>query len=506
MTKWQAGLLIFLIAVAVRLATLNQMGKTWDEGAYVEIGYKYTKLFLDGNFGDPFWYELSDHPPLIRYVYGFVGQTGIKATNDKSVEFFYNYFWPRIVSVILGSASAVFVVLIGYKYFSSFVGFVSGFIFALIPFFVGLSQLATLESFMMFFITGSVFFYLNYIFTLNKRDLILSGIFLGLSILTKQSSIIILPLLLVIFAMKEFKKVNRVNLVVKTTKQTFILFSISLFTIFILWPMPFFHPLEFWDVQNRMWVHAVKLPPPEVFFGRLMLVPLPYYIVLFLITTPLVLLILMFLGMMKVDKDKKIVGFIILLWFLFPFMQSFYAFKQHGVRYIIEIYAPFALLCGIGTSHISEFFKDFKFAKSFIIIFLALYLGVTLLKASPYYLDYFNEVVGGTNNVFDKRLFQLGWWGQGIGPAAFYINKIEPKKVTVAVDGAQPAGVMPSLKNIKTVYYEKGTNYDYVLVPYFNVVRLNFPENEVKEDYELVHTIKADKADLVKIYKLKNEN
>lgn len=54
------------------------------------------------------------------------------------------------------------------------------------------------------------------------------------------------------------------------------------------------------------------------------------------------------------------------------------------------------------------------------------------------------------------------------------------KKVTVAVDGKQPAAVMPLLANIQPVYYKTGTSADYVLVPYFNVFRLWFPENELQ--------------------------
>ena len=101
----------------------------------------------------------------------------------------------------------------------------------------------------------------------------------------------------------------------------------------------------------------------------------------------------------------------------------------------------------------------------------------------------------------------MGWWGQGIGEATFYISRHENRSVTVAVDGGQPAGVMPKLWNIKTVYYDKRKTFDYVLVPYFNVVRLWFPESELYGKYEVVYTVLVDKAKLVKVYKrLKRES
>ena len=205
--------------------------------------------------------------------------------------------------------------------------------------------------------------------------------------------------------------------------------------------------------------------------------------------------------MLKIDKKKSFAGIVILIWFLFPFLQSFYAFKQHGVRYIIEIYAPFALLCGIGLSYINNWFKKVGYFKYVSLGFVVLYLLLILYKITPYYLDYFNEVVGGNNNVYQKQLFQMGWWGQGIGEAAFYISRNENRIVTVAVDGGQPASVMPKLDNIKIVYYKEYKKPDYIIVPYFNVVRLWFPEQELQGKYRVVYRVKVDNADLVKVYK-----
>ncbi|MDO8269961.1 MAG: hypothetical protein Q7T54_04815 [Candidatus Levybacteria bacterium] len=265
--------------------------------------------------------------------------------------------------------------------------------------------------------------------------------------------------------------------------------------------MPFFNLSETMAVQKTMWVDAVKLPPPEMFFGRVMLVPFPYYFLMFTITTPLLLLILAMLGVLKIDRTRSFVAVAILIWFLFPFLQSFYAFKQHGVRYIIEIYAPFALLCGIGLSYLANWFRSVRFFPYISLLFIVIYLGIILIKISPYYLDYFNEVVGGNRNIYEKKLFQMGWWGQGIGEATYFVSKSENKTVTMAVDGPQPEGVVPKLKNIKVVYYHKDTDADYVLVPYFNVVRLWFPEHELQENYSVVHSVVIDGVPLVKIYK-----
>lgn len=504
LNRVQACILIFLVAIGVRISTLNDMGLTWDEPAYVSTGYKYVQLIRDRNFSDPFWYELADHPPLIRYVYGFAGMLDIKSEHAGIAQYHYSFTFARLVSALLGSLSAVFIVLIGYEYFSKFIGFSSGLIFSLIPFFVGLSQLATLESFMMFFFTGAVYFCLRFLKTGAVGTGVVTGIFAGMSLLVKQSNVIIFPLIacfgVLHFFFQERKSVKSARAYV----VGFLIIGVSaLLSVFLLWPMPFFHMKETWAVQQTMWVDAVKLPPPEVFFGRLMLVPFPYYIVMFLITTPILILLLSFLGFIHVDKKRNFISFAILIWLLFPFLQSFYAFKQHGVRYIIEIYAPFAILCGLGISYVSQWFGKGRIVKPSILAVVVVYLFLILLKVKPYYLDYFNEAVGGNKNVYEKKLFQMGWWGQGIGEAAYYISRSEGKNVTVAVDGGQPMIVMPNLKNISAVDYNTNKNADYVIVPYFNVARLWFPEHELIGKYEVVHTVTVDSVPLVKVYKKK---
>ncbi len=499
--KWRIALLIFLFAFSIRLATIDKIGKTWDEGAYVEIGNRYVELALKHDFSNAYWYLQSDHPPLARYIYGLASTLDSKIIEGKVI-FNNSYTASRIVASFMGSLTVLFIVFIGYKYFSSFVAISSGLIFALIPFFIGLSQLGTLESPIMLFFTATVFFFLEFQSKPTNKNLIFTGLLLGCSLLVKQSNVIIIPLLVLIGIIRNTtdKKI-KLNNFLSDAKSILIISLIAFLTCFVLWPMPFFHLSELFYVQNKMWVHAVKLPPPEVYFGVLRLVPKQYYLVMFFITTPFLLLFLGVLGGIKVLLNRKFVMIVILIWFLFPFLQMFYSFKQHGVRYIIEIYAPFALLCGIGLEFISEKLSGVKYIKAITLSFVVFYLFLILGKITPYYLDYFNEFVGGNNYVYQHKLFQMGWWGQGIEEAAKYISRNEKKIVTVAVDGPQPASVMPRLWNIKTVYYNRNSTFDYVIVPYFNVVRLGFPEKELTAHYRKIHSVMIDRAELVKIYK-----
>lgn len=502
--KWKVIFLIFFLAFSVRLITLNRIGKTWDEGAYVELGYKYIQLVLKHDFSDSYWYMQSDHPPLARYLYGIAGSFDIEKITGSKVIFKNSYSIARMVSALFGSLSVIFIILIGYRYFSAYVAISSGVIFSLIPFFVGLSQLATLESLMMFFFTGSIYFLGEYFDSFKISWLIYSGFFVGCSILVKQSNVIIIPLIVsLMIAHLYFSNSKKTKRAISDySKHFLLLLSIAFFTVFAFWPMPFFHVKELLEVQNSMWVHAVKLPPPEVYFGVLRLVPKQYYVIMFLLTTPVVLLVLGLLGVIRAFALRNFALTMVIVWFLLPFFQSLYPFKQHGVRYIIEIYAPFALLCGIGLDYLAIKI-NMKYRKVVLLLLVSLYLVIVLEKISPYYLDYFNELVGGTNEVYENRLFQMGWWGQGVEEATIYISDHEERKVTVAVDGLQLKSVVPRLWNIETVLYNKKESFDYVIVPYFNVVRLGFPEQELSKNYDVVYSVLADKAKLVKVYKRK---
>ena len=143
---------IFFFSLSLRIWNLDKMGRTWDEGAYVELGYKYIALLKKRDFKNDYWYKQSDEPPLARYVYGFLGQWDISHFDKNGNPIFkYDLTSARLVAVLLSSLSTVLVVVIGWSYISAFVGISAGFIFSMLPFFVGLSQLATLESFVMFF-------------------------------------------------------------------------------------------------------------------------------------------------------------------------------------------------------------------------------------------------------------------------------------------------------------------------------------------------------------------
>lgn len=513
--KILALILIFTFSVVIRLWTLNQIGRTWDESAYVEVGYKFIKLITKGDILNNYFYEWVDEPPLARYIYGVFSVLDTEVNSNGDIIFNYDYTHARIASVLISSLSVITVVLLGFEFISFFVGISSGVILSMLPIFLGFSQIATLESFLFFTFTTSVYGYLRFLSKQSYKRAVIAGIFLGLAILSKITNILLLPLFLIIYLIWKKYSIQKNKLI--TFKKFCVLIISSLFTFFIIWPMPLFNLYRVisWNYQLRSQLGSQ--PSIEVFFGKLIHVPIFYYFVFFLISTPFLVLILFFIGskyisdygesfsrlkMVEKKLNKKWILYSLIIWFTLPFIQSFYNFRHQGIRYIIEIYAPLALIAGIGLEYVSNRILKKNILKIILFFFLILYLFSILYKLSPYYLDYYNIVVGGNKVVYDKGLFQFGWWGQGIREAGYYIEKNVPKGSKIGL-AFNPIQVFPPIKGYKISVFSEKEQYDYVVVSYFHVLREKFDDSRIRTNYRLIYTVKADEAVLVWVYKIK---
>lgn len=508
MNKWFIIFLIFSFSVLLRLWNLNQMGRTWDEPAQAVDGYHFIKLIKKQDFGNPYWYNHTDHPPLTKYLYGLALHLDV-ANNTlipspyydfKTPTFHYDWTYTRLVSVIFSSLTVILILLIGWRYFSPFIGIVASVILSTLPFFLGLSQIATIESVLIFFFTASVYSFLLFLDKPTIQLLIITGILTGLALLTKYTNILLFPLFIWIYLLYFVYKNKKNEWKYRKYGKILYILIISLATFFLLWPMPWFHLPQVLDYNSKLRIS--KYSVPEVFFGRLMLVPKIYYVVHFLITTPLLILGLFLTGLKYISDKKKWILYTLIAWFVLPFIQSFYNFRQHGIRYIIEIYAPFSLIAAIGFDFIVSKLTKNIWIKILYFIPILIYMFIVLVRITPYYLDYFNELVGGPKGVYEKRLFQLGWWGQGIREAVLYVAKVAPYNSRVGL-AVEPLTSVPPVNNLRMSRYEEDKSYDYILVSYFMVVRERFDDSRLKKNYNHFYSVLADGASLIDVYKRK---
>lgn len=501
--------LFFVLSLAIRLSTLNQIGRTWDEEVYVSQGYEFIKIFEKKDFNNKYFYITYDHPPLVKYLYGITAIFDKESVGKDNVIFNYDYTFSRILSAILFSIGLFFVILTSWKIFNFKIGILSGSIYLLLPFTIGLSQLVTTESLKLFIYPITIYSYLFLLDKFSKKTIIISGILTGIALQVKQTDALLF-LILAITMFLHYKKLHSKEkaLYFKKYIQTFILIIlISCLVFFAIWPQAIIHMPELMQINEKLW--SVKfssnpliftLSPPEVFMGSLRITPIFYYAVYFFISIPIVVIFLFFLGLKKIFNNINCQKWLIILWFIVPFLLSFYSWRQHGLRYIVEIYPAIAIISAVGLNLILEKIKHVQ--KLIILFFFTIYLFLNLIYVSPYYLDYFNELVGGVDTVYKYNLFQIGWWGQGQREAGMYLLKNAPTNSRIGL-AVSPETTFPIDKKFNYYEYRDELKYDYVVVNHYHIIRDGFSDKKIKEKYKLVYEVKVSKAVLVYVYKAK---
>src|SRR3990167_7823960 len=448
MNKRLIILFIFLFSLSLRLWNINEMGRTWDEAEYTEQGYRMVELLKKGDFNNSYFYTTYDHPPLVKYLYGIAAHFDVeKYLSNGEVILKYDLTYSRILSAILFSLGVSIVVLIGWKIFSQTVG------------------------------------------NFSWKKVLISGIITGVALQAKQSNFLLIPMLGLIFFIQYFKLKTKEKIIfAKTRIKAIIAISLIGLCVFVLiWPQILFHFKEVYAIHNDTWsvrfspkIWQITLSPPEIFFGRLMLAPIFYYIIYFFITIPVLILFLFFAGVRQVFEKKSIYLFSILLWFLLPFSLSIYSWRQHGLRYIIEIYPALAIISAIGFETLTKKLARGQLYRFLLFLPIVAYLFISLWFIKPYYLDYFNELVGGVNTVYRYNFFQTGWWGQGLKEAGLYLkNKAAVgSKIGLAIS---PKHTMPRLDGLDYSDWSVDKKYDYVVVNNYHIIRDGFSAAEIKK-------------------------
>ncbi len=499
---------IFVFAMIPRVWTLNQIGQTWDEFLYISQGYKLTELIKKGDFNNSYFYTSYDHPPLVKYLYGITAHFDVEKIVRNQPVFRYDYTYSRMLSAVMFSLGALVVALIGWRFFSPSIGIIAGVILSMLPFSLGLSQLVTAESLKILVYPATIYTYILILEKFSWKKVLIAGIATGFALQAKQSNVLLIPILAALFylqyrslKLKESKEFLRTRV-----KAIIAIIAIGVLVFFVIWPQSLFHLGEIYNINQKLWriqfsskIWQITLSPPEVFFGRLMLTPVFYYIVYFFITIPLAVLVLFFIGLKGILNKRNIYKYIILLWFSVPFIMSFYSWRQHGLRYIIEIYPAIAIIAAVGFDHLtSRFFLKLR-GKVIFSFLLMLYLLANLWYVKPYYLDYFNELVGGTGTVYKYNLFQTGWWGQGEGEAGIYFKNNAPKGSTVGL-ALSPEHTFPRFDSLKYSEWSENKIYDFVVINHYHIIRDGFDDSKIRQAYKLIHEVKADGATLVYIY------
>lgn len=374
----------------------------------------------------------------------------------------------RIPTMFLSAIFAWLVFIWAKQLFGEKAGLVALFLYCIDPNIMAHSNLATNDLGASLFILLSIYLFLNLLKHPNALNLALASLFLGLAQLTKFTAILLYPLFIILWLLnllinkKQGKSFSCLTIhppqLYISIYSLAIIFALSLVIIWagygfqqnLKWNFLYLYrspicelPQLTAQLKCRLVTILATIPiPPRTFYyglARTLLLTEQhenllfflgktsqtgwwyYYPVLFLIKTPIPVLILFSLALLNWKKfqtqNTLHKTFIItpIIWFFLCFL--IFNRKEIGIRHIILVYPlSFILISGI----IASFFNSVR--KKMFLSILFLWLAISSLLSFPDYLTYFNEAVLRSRG--GLKISVLGEdWGQGIMALAQYQKK-----------------------------------------------------------------------------------
>ncbi|MGF3522362.1 MAG: ArnT family glycosyltransferase, partial [Candidatus Bathyarchaeia archaeon] len=165
---------------ALLLLNISYNSIMWDEVTHLTGGM----YLLRGDFSRYFAFNAFYPPMFDLFTVGFFSVGGITV------------FSGRLVSVVFSLLSLYAVFEFTYRLYEPKIGLLASVFLAIMPGFVWLSRLAMIETMLIFFFTLSVLFFFIWLQNGKTTFLLLSGLTLGVGVLTKYQVIIGLAIML----------------------------------------------------------------------------------------------------------------------------------------------------------------------------------------------------------------------------------------------------------------------------------------------------------------------
>ena len=461
MFKYYKAVVIVLLSVVFLLPffSAQNFSPATDEITHLPSGYSYWKpgqvvlnpqhpplvkllasfplLFMDFKFNDK-------DPNLIgpiRNEWAF-GQNFLSSNNmDKLL------LWGRLSVMLISVLLGFYVYKWASEIFSRKAGFLSLFLYAFMPVIIANAQFVTTDLALAAF-SFITFYYLWRFIKLNdKKQLVFSGIFLGLTLGSKFSAIVFLPVISLFILVYAWRCGGEINTKIRRLANFSLIAIVPAFIIlYFIYLMP--SDLGFY-IKGLRTIYA-DWKPGYNFYLNGNFSPdgwWYYFLEAFVIKTPIPALIvfvtsILFYKKIKMDGWGKV--FVFLPVISFTFVTSI---KAHdiSIRYILPIY-PFLILYAGG---ITETFRNIEISKyrnyktsiragMIAIMILGLWQISSAVRAYPDHMSYFNELVGGPENGYKYLDDSNVEWGQDLKRLGKYQAENPDTKVVYSWKNSSP--------------------------------------------------------------------
>ena len=481
----------FLLAIMFFncVTAIREKSNTWDESGHLLAGYAFLKEGID--------YLEPSHPPLARLFSAlpllfFNLESNLQSVlppsiltgresnfYTSSVKFLFEnavsgkklLFWARIPNIILGIILGVYIFLWGKEVFGKKAALLSLCCYSFCPNILANAELITTDFPLtaLFFIASYHLYKLSQ--KINLQRILTSGITLGFLFTIKYTGAFILPSILFLFIFLAIKESQYIIGCKKRVvyKYLSLLISILLIAYITIWGIYGFHYRT--NIATAQWIELlygqnnplINIPilPESYIYGLTKLFQRSndghsafligkystqgwwyYFIVAFMIKTPIPIIILLFFLLICYKKFPRKYPTIILS--LLPIGIFFIITStQHiniGIRHILPIYPFIYLLIG-GLSSIK--LHNLQLI-NFILTCLIIWHVYNAYSIYPHHLAFFNELIGGPKNGYKYLVDSNLDWGQDLPGLNKYMERKKISKINLSYFGCSN----PSYYNI----------------------------------------------------------
>jgi 4-amino-4-deoxy-L-arabinose transferase-like glycosyltransferase len=486
-----------LLALAIRAFDLNGAGQTWDEDVYFGAGRNYLQNLLALDFRPQSWVWNFEHPPVGKYLIGFgaLWSEGLSAARAVNVvlgalTIGFGYLAGRCLisrpgALVGGALAALSPHLIGHAKIAAFeTPSVFFYTLAVLAFLRAEGYRSSNGSSREKFASraheskngesknGRPEKQIPY--THRSGLYLICGLAAGGAIATRWLNFTVLVVLGVFFVLFLRNKRNPQSGWVCLHPGVFWVPLLAVLVPFLCWPRLYHQPVA--RLAETLGHYPAGLVIQEFFLG-VRRSPPPYYfpVYFFAVVAPLTLIGWALFwpawiwGVRRPDDRRRRAlrnenrrrALLLVLWWAIPLLGATVGpMIQDGFRYALPALLPTCLMAGHGVDWLSTSLAAklrFGFpkllariahkpenavtAKHVSRVFHASFGGVCVLGAMwavvrihPYYIDYYNSFWGGPKNVFQHKLLEFSWWGEGLGPAVQWINARAPKGARIFID------------------------------------------------------------------------
>jgi 4-amino-4-deoxy-L-arabinose transferase-like glycosyltransferase len=465
-------ILIVLLAsfMLQAVSSMRLKSPTWDETSYIGLGYY---LLTTGRWDVP---GSTLHPPLtyylnsIPYLFFEIDKTawamppsfkgeqvsnltfplaGLKLLTDQRYPQDRVLFWSRIPTVLLGLLLGIFVWKWTRELYGSLPGALALLFFSFSPTILAHARLITPDMALTCF-TFIALYYFRRVFRDGRWSTILfCSLFSGLTLLSKYSGLLLLPIflllaMLLLISHEEVRVPHRFpfrglllqnSRMAKLVRLGSMLLAVIILALFVVCIGYMFHL----DYYVKGALHQLKHAEgghPSFLMGMYSLQGWwYYYLIAFVIKTPLPLLLLLAVSFVLYKKNPRFT-FLDQAFILIPAVAFFLFFSSKllciGLRYVLPVY-PFlfvqaSMVAGCRLKEKTGILKTF-------VAGLGVWYLICSFSIYPHYLAFFNSAVGGPDNGYKYLVDSNLDWGQDLKGLGVYLEKKGIKKIHLSYFG-----------------------------------------------------------------------